>query len=176
MDPVTKTMIKQPMKPFMVTQLQIAFEREKMMLSAYDEKLHKQLIDYEVIRIGQNGPVYSDENEHFVDALSLAYLAFVLEFPNLTDTIKQIEHRSVVAHSGRKLGAEQASKMFRHLEMGNLSRDGIAAQPSPNMDDLPGDRPTHIPLPLGYKQSAYGRGSGWGSRNNGGTRGFRSSW
>lgn len=173
-DPVTKTKVKEPMKPFMVNQLTIAFERERMMLSPYDEKLHKQLVDYEVVRIGQNGPVYSDEDEHFVDALGLAYLAFVLEFPNLVETIKEIEYTSKIEHSSRQLGGEQAARMFRHMQFGDVSRQNLGA-PSPNMDDLKGDRPSHIKLPLGYKASSYGR-SNWGSRGTSSSRGFRSSW
>ena len=91
-DPITFEITNQPLKPFMVTQLQIAFEREKMILSPFDEVLHKQLIDYAVEKIGANGqPVFTSENEHFVDALGLAYLAMVLEFKELTDMIKEPE-------------------------------------------------------------------------------------
>lgn len=172
-DPITKVRTKEPMKPFMVNQLTISFERERIMLSPFDEKLHKQLIDYEVVRIGQNGPVYSDENEHFVDALSLAHLAFVLEFPQLTNTIQQIEHKLALEHTSRKIGVEQANKMFRHLELGDVSRNTFGA-PSANMDDLEGDRPSYIKLPLGYKKGSS-RGS-WGSRSTSGRGGFRSSW
>ena len=92
MDPIKRTITKEPMKPFMVNQLAIAFERNNIILSPFDDTLHKQLIDYEVVKIGANGnPVYTDENEHFVDALGLAYLAFVLEFPDITKTIYKTE-------------------------------------------------------------------------------------
>lgn len=95
MDPVTKEMDKKPIKPFMVNQLQIAFERDKMILSPYDEVLIKQLTDYEVERITESGvPKYTSENEHFVDALGLAYLAMVLEFKQLTGVIDDIQTSS----------------------------------------------------------------------------------
>lgn len=46
MDPVTKELEKKPMKPFMVNQLAAAFEQDRIILSPYDEILHKQLIDW----------------------------------------------------------------------------------------------------------------------------------
>ena len=92
MDPINKEVEKKPMKPFMITQLATAFERDSIILSPFDETIYKQLIDYNVQRISQSGiPIYTSENEHFVDALALAYLAFVLEFPELTNIIKEIE-------------------------------------------------------------------------------------
>ena len=53
MDPITKEMDKKPMKPFMVNQLTLAFERDRMILSPYDDVLKKQLTDYEVLKITQ---------------------------------------------------------------------------------------------------------------------------
>ena len=37
-----------PMKSFMVNHLQMAIERGQLILSPFDEVLHKQLVDYEV--------------------------------------------------------------------------------------------------------------------------------
>ena len=96
-DPVTKQIEKAPMKPFMVNQLAITFERGNMILSPFDETLHKQLVDYSVEKISANGkPIYTSINEHFVDALGLAHLAFVLEFPELTKTVKKIEYETAI--------------------------------------------------------------------------------
>lgn len=91
-DPATGEEDNKAMKPFMVSQLQIAFERESIILSPYDEVLYKQLIDYEVDKIGQNGvPTFTSKNEHFVDALGLAYLAMVMEFKQLTGVMKDLD-------------------------------------------------------------------------------------
>lgn len=97
LDPVTKEIIKKPLKQFMVEQLKIAFEREQMALSPFDEVLHKQLIDYEVVRRSgvSKDPIFTDKNEHFVDALGLAYLAFVLEFADLVDVVKDTTVQTV---------------------------------------------------------------------------------
>ena len=43
-DPATGEKNDKPMKPFMVSQLQIAFERENLILSPYDEVLYLSLI------------------------------------------------------------------------------------------------------------------------------------
>lgn len=103
-NPVTGEITKEPLKPFMVTQLQIAFERDQLVISKYDEKLYKQLIDYEVVKIAQNGkPIFSDTNEHFIDALGLAYLAMTLTFKELTGVMKDRETTNRVLTSARHL-------------------------------------------------------------------------
>ena len=61
-------------------------------LEPCDDVLLKQLMDYEVEKVSASGvPIYTSENEHFVDALGLAYLAMVLEFKDLTNMIKDPE-------------------------------------------------------------------------------------
>ena len=110
-DPATGEKNDKPMKPFMVSQLQIAFERENLILSPYDEVLYKQLIDYEVKKIGVNGnPVFTSENEHFVDALGLAYLAMTLEFKQLTGVMKDINIEAKTVISSVNLTENQLLK------------------------------------------------------------------
>lgn len=105
MDPITKEMDKKPLKPFMVNQLQIAFERERLILSPYDDVLAKQLVDYEVVQMSKAGiPQYTSENEHFVDALGLAYLAMVLEFKDLTGVVEEIQTTSDFSISHKQMG------------------------------------------------------------------------
>lgn len=85
------------MKPFMINQLQIAFERDNLALSPWDDVIYKQLIDYEVEKITQSGvPTFTSKDEHFIDALGLAYLAMVLEFKKLTGVVKDFETTSEV--------------------------------------------------------------------------------
>lgn len=167
-DPVTKEMNKEPMKPFMVTQLQIVFEREMMMLSEFDEVLHKQLVDYEVERIGANGqPVFISENEHFVDALGLAYLAFVLEFPDLTNTVKKPKTATKIEFAHKQLGAAGLNKMFKEIE--SHSNPEIKAVLNYDPTERPGDRPTMVKVDQSYRSSS--RGGTWGSRSGGAKRG-----
>lgn len=168
MDPITKETVKEPMKPFMVNQLQIAFEREKLMLSPYDDYLHKQLVDYEVLRQSSTGvPVYTSENEHFIDALGLAYLAFVLEFSEITDAIKKPEFSSKIKHTSTQLGEGRVNAAIAEAQgpspsvrqFGNVDRS-----------DLRGDRPTWFKVDAQPRSSSR---SSWGTRRGGAAR---SSW
>ena len=103
-NPVTGEIVKEPLKQFMITQLQIAFERNQMVISKYDEKLYKQLIDYEVVKFAQNGkPIFTDVNEHFIDALGLSYLAMTLTFKNLTGVMKDRAVANRMERSARHL-------------------------------------------------------------------------
>lgn len=167
-DPITKVKDKKPMKPFMVTQLQIAFDREQMILSPFDELLHKQLIDYQVERITQNGdPVFTSVNEHFVDALGLAYLAFVLEFPSLTDSIKRLEPSSKIEHSSRQIGGAGLNSAFNQIQSGfNPLTKAVLEY---DKTELPGDRPTMVKVPASYRSGAS-TGGKWGTRAAGSRR------
>jgi replicative DNA helicase len=173
-DPITGETNKEPMKPFMVNQLVLCFERSRMIMSPFDTTLFTQLQDYEVERRSQNGtPIYTSENEHFVDALGLAYLAMVLEFKELTGTIKDLEVSSKIAYSSKSIGQAGINEMFRDIQ-NSYSSAGVQLKPS---DDLRGDRQTWVKVPQSYRVGSYNRGSSWGSRSSvrGGGLG-RSTW
>ena len=115
-DPVTKERHKEPMKQFMVNQLTLTFEKQRMILSPFDEKLHKQLIDYSVDHISQSGlPIYTSKEEHFVDALGLAHLAFVLNFPQIAQSIKQPEFTSKIESVHGYIGDKAVDKAFMEV-------------------------------------------------------------
>ena len=103
----------------MVNQLTLSFERDRIIMSPYDEVLKKQLTDYEV-KVTENGtPKYSSENEHFVDALGLAHLAMVLEFKNLTGIVEEVRATSNFHISKNHIGGPglSASNVSRpHLD------------------------------------------------------------
>ena len=169
MDPHTKQVVKEPMKPFMVNQLCIAFERERIAISPFDDAMYKQLIDYHVVRITQNGtPVFSDENEHSIDALGLAFLAFVLEFPDLAKQIKKPKMSSKIEHTSVPAGGGRIAQVLSSLNNTFQDRN----RPAPDPRELRGDRPTWFKVPSGPKVSSSGQN--WGSR--GSREGGRSSW
>ena len=176
MDPITKEMDKKPLKPFMVNQLQIAFEREKLVLSPYDDVLFKQLVDYEVVQMSKSGvPSYTDENEHFVDALGLAYLAMVLEFKDLTGSIEEIKTTSEFSISHKQMGG--AGMSMASITRAPVDRRIVDFYENNDWDDLPGDRPVWVEVDINYrssKSSGFGTSEGWGSRSprRGGLRGF----
>ena len=168
-DPITKNTTMEPLKPFMVNQLAIAFERSRIMLSPYDDLIYRQLTNYTIVRIGQSGaPVFTDEDEHFVDALGLAYLAFVLEFPDLTKGIKRLEHTSKIIVSDKEIGSSKNTDL-------SFIKNGLK-NPYLNKVDFSerrGERQTYFKVPLG---KPLNRGpSSWGTRSGSGD-GLRSSW
>lgn len=177
MDPITKEMDKKPLKPFMVNQLQIAFERDNMILSPYDGTLFKQLIDYEVEKISANGnPIYTSENEHFVDALGLAYLAMVLEFKDITGVIEDIQVTSDFVVSHKQIGG-MGAKLESEKRVSADSRI-VDFYQNTDFEDLPGDRQSWVKVDMDYRSSRSTMNSfresssGWGSRfSNTGGRG-----
>ena len=174
MDPVKKTIDSKPMKPFMVNQLTMAIEREQLILSPFDELLHKQLVDYEVIRMSANGnPVFTDVNEHFVDALGLAFLAFALEFPEITKTIEKPTFRADAVASESPLkeravrsletitkGFASAANPWKELKNGSISYEE-------SLDPRDGDQPKYFPVSAGWIKAKFTRGNSWGARNGG---------
>lgn len=178
-DPITFEKTKQPLKPFMVTQLQIAFEREKVILSPFDELLHKQLIDYCVEKIGANGqPVFTSVNEHFVDALGLSYLAMVLEFKELTDMLKEPVTSTKIATSKTTLGQAGLNDIFNEIESQGVPGYNPLLSKI-DFSDRRGDRQSQFKLPLGAKSPGVSGGT-WGSRSGRADRrggsGGRRSW
>lgn len=173
-DPVKRTMTKEALKPFMVNQLALAFERDRIMLSPFDENLHKQLVDYCVERITEAGlPKYTSKNEHFVDALGLAYLAFVLKFPDITQGIKKIENSSRIEHSQLQIGATSFKDLSTPIKNPWKNLNQIGKAPG----EREGDYQKWVKVPIGAKKSFYATSSGWGSRDFGrNSGGGRSLW
>ena len=173
-DPVKRTMTKENLKPFMVNQLALAFERERIMLSPFDENLHKQLVAYCVERITEAGlPKYTSKNEHFVDALGLAYLAFVLKFPDITQGIKKIENSSKIEHSQVQLGVTSTHDLSAPISNPWKNLNQIGKDPG----ERRGDYQQWVKVPMGAKKPSFSSRSSWGSRGIGSNiSGGRSLW
>lgn len=170
MDPVTHIKESKPMKPFMVNQLTMCIERNQLILSPFDETLHKQLVDYEVVRQSANGnPVFTDKNEHFVDALGLAFLAFVLEMPTITKTIEEVDFTASVVGCESPL-RRSAESQIEHLSWGsvganpwkNLKNGSISFEDAHDRSD--GDQPEVFSVSASYFKRGRQNYSGWGSR------------
>lgn len=149
----------------MVNQLSIMLERGMMILSPFDETLYKQLVDYSIVRISSNGvPIYSSENEHFVDALGLAHLAFVLEFPHLTRTIKKLEHATKAKAEPCQLNQRGFLSAVKDIVSGfNVWNDKTRINKS---DDLRGDRQTWFKNENRTSGIASRKSCSWGGRFN----------
>lgn len=182
-DPVTKTIEKTPMKPFMVNQLAITFERGNMILSPFDETLHKQLVDYSVEKISANGrPIYTSINEHFVDALGLAHLAFVLEFPELTKTVKKIEYETVVNVVDDNILKTRINNALKSNPNKNRLWSGLrngsyTAEEAMNSTDSRHDKPRWFSDGSSIAMSiSRSRRESWGTRTISRDISFRRSW
>ena len=126
-DPVTREMDKKPMKPFMVNQLTIALERERMILSPYDNTMRKQMTNYVVERVSQNGdPVYSSKDEHSIDALGLSYLAMVLKFPKIARQVTTPEFTAKVYTSERNFSEKAMAAIQLSETPGSYSKNDAA--------------------------------------------------
>lgn len=159
-DPITHEKTKAPLKEFMINQLVLGFERSRIMLSPYDKILMKQLVNYEVVSKKANGQnVYTSKDEHFIDALGLAHLAMVQEFPKLTDTIKKIETSALFKASNKTLNTSAINQMKTNIN--SLYSNTAKYNSNNNSDDHPSDRQRW------YKESTsmsrVGRSGGAGS-------------
>lgn len=94
-DPISRVSEKKPLKPFLINQTTLLLERGQLRIPHrdYDEVLHRQMTNYQVVKIsGTNQtPVYSDTDEHSLDAMVFALFAFIEQKPNLINTIFQTE-------------------------------------------------------------------------------------
>lgn len=145
----------------MVNQLTLAFERDNIILSPFDDVLHKQLVNYEVEKINNTGkPIYTSKDEHFIDALGLAYLAMVLEFKELTNVIKEAEVANKIEFSNKSIGSAGINRMFNSIQS-SYSNSRVQLKPS---DDLPGDKQKWVKVSQSY--NPYRNSSSWGSRSS----------
>lgn len=76
-DPYTRKKDQKDLKPFMVNNSVNLFEKGKIILNPKDKGMISQLEEYRVKSISSSGkPIYTDENEHAIDAMNLALLIF----------------------------------------------------------------------------------------------------
>ena len=87
-DPHTMQKDKKPLKPFMVNNSVVVFEKGKIVLDPTDKVLIEQLESYRIKSISTTGvPTFTDENEHAVDALNLCLLIFEQKYGSLLRTV-----------------------------------------------------------------------------------------
>ena len=83
-DPYTRKKDQKHLKPFMVNNSVNIFEKGKMILDPKDKYLIEELEEYRVKSISSSGlPIYTDENEHAIDAMNLALLIFAQKYDRL---------------------------------------------------------------------------------------------
>ncbi|WP_169794183.1 phage terminase large subunit family protein [Alicyclobacillus shizuokensis] len=156
-DPATREVDMKDVKPFMVNQTALLLERDKIVLSPFDDMVWKQMMDYQVVKITQNGrPVYTSENEHALDAFMLTILGFTLEFPDITQILEEVKvARTNKFIHGKSIVEKVTEKVFGGTRDVYKPRDTREFEPK----DDPNWRLRKVPL--GY---AKPRGGQWGMR------------
>jgi hypothetical protein len=159
-DPATREVDMKDVKPFMVNQTAILLERNQILLSPFDDMIWKQFMDYQVVKVTQNGrPVYTSENEHALDAFMLTILGFTLEFPEITKILEEIR----VARTSIPIKNHQEEKIAEKVFGGHRE---VYTPIKPAREREPRDNPHWhwTKVPLGYSKkkgiSPWGRGSG----------------
>lgn len=91
-DPYTRKKDQKHLKPFMVNNSVNIFEKGKIVLDSSDKGMISQLEEYRVKSISSTGlPVYTDENEHAIDAMNLALLLFEQKYGSLLKKVYSIK-------------------------------------------------------------------------------------
>ena len=96
MDPITKMTEKKHIKPFMVNNAVLLFERENVVLNPTDRDTISQFESYEVKSWGTDGrPTYVDENEHILDCIVLALYGFTKHYDDILKVTKSAAIRAI---------------------------------------------------------------------------------
>lgn len=92
MDPATKEIIKKPMKAFIVDQLVIMFERDRLIINDSDEMVIMELENYRMVKQTAGGAtIFSDGEDHAICCMTLCMLGFLEKYPELLKTVKAVE-------------------------------------------------------------------------------------
>ena len=173
-DPWTKVTENKPIKAFMVDQLTILFERDRMIINDSDEMIIRQFENYRVVKITDRGaPKYTSEDEHTIDCIMLAILGFMEKFPGITATIAEYKPATRLLHIQTK--AKNALQDAISKGEGDVFNR--------NKDYLEWDEPGSAPLKrvdLGSKpkdRDTRTRAFGWSTRGSNISKEHkRSSW
>lgn len=88
-DPIMKAFEKKHIKPFMVNNAVLMFERGLVALNPTDRDTIIQFESYEVKSWGSDGrPTYTDENEHILDCIVFALYGFTKYFDDILKVTK----------------------------------------------------------------------------------------
>lgn len=124
-DPYTRKKDSKDLKPFMVNNSVNLFEKGKIVLDPKDKTMIQQLEEYRVKSISASGkPIYIDENEHAIDSMNLALLAFEQHHGELlkkvfsikTIFIGTLDNRDVDVKSRTLIGDEEVEVPIGRIE------------------------------------------------------------
>jgi len=83
-DPFTRELVKKPLKHWIIGNLQVLFERGRIVMPPDDRVMARQFYNYRVKGYTSQGqPTYSDEDEHIIDAVGLAVHGLLTHFSDI---------------------------------------------------------------------------------------------
>lgn len=125
-DPITKIRERKDIKPFMVNNTVLLFERGQFAFNPTDKEMIKQFEDYYVEKFGVNGrPVYTSENEHIHDCVILAIHGFNMKFNDMF----KVKHATMIG----KIDAFSQTKAKLPVK----NRDGEKIEPVVEVNGKP---------------------------------------
>lgn len=158
-DPVLKVPDKKPAKHFMINQTQLLFDRDRIMLSPFDDLLYRQFINYSVLKVTQNGtPIFTSTDEHALDAFMMSILAFTIELPDIAETISKPQKILEISTIKNNPISQAASSLFDRV---NKSIERYKQEEY--NDDLKCDRPPNI-IKRNDTHSGSSASKAWASR------------
>lgn len=127
-NPVTRQIEMAHIKPWIVNQSVLQFERHMIAFNPRDTKMIEQFENYRVVSIGADGrPTYTDKNEHFVDAVNFAIYGLIMKF---TDVAKAKPGTAIASLpkplvdtpvQNRDLEKEEPKKLKKPVAIGFIS-------------------------------------------------------
>jgi intein/homing endonuclease len=162
-DPYSREFDKKPIKPFMVNQSVLMMERGMLRIPnrGIDETIARQMTNYQVQRISPKTgePTYSSGDEHALDAMNLSLLAFIIERPDIAQTVEHVAAATAVASA--KL---QFVDPLQAIASSKQNFAGFGQQQATTEWDEPTPRPPRK-TNIGVKKHA-GASFSWGSRGS----------
>lgn len=80
----TKKATKMPIKPTMINNAALVFEKEKIALNPHDKLMITQIESFRIKRVSSLGqPIYEDGDDHIIDALSRALFGFAKQYDSM---------------------------------------------------------------------------------------------
>ena len=128
-DPHTRKKDNKPLKPFMVNNSVLAFERGAIIFDPKDKEIREQFEGYKIKSVSSTGqPIYSDENEHAVDALNLCLLEFERNYGELFRLITATKIGALNKELKRKEEEEDIDDRLRLLkeEMARRNKEQVS--------------------------------------------------
>lgn len=161
-DPYSREFDKKPIKPFMVNQTTLLLERGMLRIPHpdIDEMISRQMTNYTVVRISPKTgePTYSSDDEHALDAMMLAILAFITEMPDIARTL----HEHQVARNMGSANMRYVDPLKAAIGQQNTPREGMRKD-----WDEPGHPQRKVPLGWSSKKKSTGADhETWGNRGS----------